>query len=240
MISFVIPAHNEEACIGQTLRALGRAAAAVGEPFEVIVVNDASTDRTAEIVQQHGVELVNVAHRKIAATRNAGARRAIGDILFFVDADTQANASVIRAGLRALRGGAIGGGCLFRYDGPMPLWAHVLYPIGALAARSLELVGGCFLFCRRTDFDAVGGFCEDYYAAEDLVFIRALKRHGRFVVPRPTVLTSNRKLWAMTFGRALKLLYQTAFRGDDMCRRREELGLWYGPEARDQQMEAQP
>ncbi len=240
MISFVIPAHNEEMCIGHTLRALDRAAATIGEPFEVIVVNDASTDRTAAIVQQHGVQLVNVAHRKIAATRNAGARCAVGDILFFIDADTQANAAAIRAGLRSLRHGAIGGGCVFRYDGPMPLWAHVLYPIGVSAGRMLELVGGCFLFCRRSTFDAVGGFCEDYYAAEDLVFIRALKRRGRFVVLRPTVLTSNRKLWNMTFGRALSLLYQTAFRGDDMCRRREELGLWYGPEARDQPAEAKP
>ena len=49
MISFVIPAHNEELHIGPTLQAVDESAREVGEPFEVIVVDDASTDRTASL-----------------------------------------------------------------------------------------------------------------------------------------------------------------------------------------------
>src|SRR5262249_43956453 len=97
------------------------AAEQVCQPYEVIVVNAASTDATALIATERGVRPVDVHYRQIAATRNAGARHAQGDILFFIDADTRADARAIRAGLRALEQGAVGGGCLFRYDEWTPL-----------------------------------------------------------------------------------------------------------------------
>ena len=194
MISFIVPAHNEEIHLGATLRAIRDAAREVGEPFEVIVVDDASTDRTAAIAEEQEALIVHVAHRQIAATRNAGARAARGDILFFVDADTLANAEAIRAALEALRGGAAGGGCVFRFDGTLPSWARVLYPVAVVTARIINLVGGCFLFCTREAFEAAGGFCDRFYAAEEAAFIKALKRVGRFVIPGPTVVTSGRKL----------------------------------------------
>ena len=49
VISFILPAHNEEALLGRTLSALHESARALGEPYEAIVANDASTDRTGEI-----------------------------------------------------------------------------------------------------------------------------------------------------------------------------------------------
>lgn len=52
MISFIVPAHNEQACLGRTLRAIHESACAVGQPYEIIVVGDASTDATAEILSQ--------------------------------------------------------------------------------------------------------------------------------------------------------------------------------------------
>src|SRR5206468_11328581 len=90
MISFIVPAHNEELLIGQALSALLKAAQANREFFEIIVVDDASTDRTAAIAREHNVRVISVNHRQIAATRNAGARQARGEYLFFVDADTLA------------------------------------------------------------------------------------------------------------------------------------------------------
>jgi glycosyltransferase involved in cell wall biosynthesis len=232
MISFVIPAHNEERLIAAALDSVHASAQSVGWPYEVIVVNDSSTDRTAEIAAAHGARVIDVSHRQIAATRNSGARAAQGDVLFFVDADTQANAAAVRDALRALDHGAVGGGCMFRYDGQIPWWAHVLHPIGITAARFLTIVGGAFLFCRKADFDAVGGFCERYYAAEEVVFIKALKRRGRIAVPWPTVLTSNRKLDRMSLGRAVAELWRFAARGPDVFQSRKGLDLWYGPEAR--------
>jgi glycosyltransferase involved in cell wall biosynthesis len=234
MISFIIPAHNEEACLPATLDALIAAADKVERPFEVIVVNDASTDATGEVARRRGVRVIDVGYRHIAATRNAGARAARGDILFFVDADTQANEGAIAAGLTAIEQGAVGGGCHFRYDGWIPWWARLLLPVGNAAGRLLAVAGGAFLFCRRSEFEAVGGFCERYFAAEDAAFVKALKRRGRFVVPRPTVLTSTRKLRTMSLWRAVAVLFRFAVRGPESYRSRDGLGLWYGPEARGQ------
>jgi len=160
MLSFIIPAHNEEYYLGATIQAVSTAAREVGVPFEVIVVNDASTDQTAAIAEANGVRLVHVQNRQIAATRNAGARAARGDVFFFVDADTLANPAVVRAALRALRYGAVGGGCVFSFDGAVPLWARTFYPVLVLVVRMLKLVGGCFLFCTREAFEGVGGFSE--------------------------------------------------------------------------------
>jgi glycosyltransferase involved in cell wall biosynthesis len=233
MISYVIPAHNEEMCLPGTLDVLFSVANQVGRPYEVIVANDSSTDRTAAIASERGARVIDVQHRQIAATRNAGARVASGDIIFFIDADTQANALAIRAALAALERGAVGGGCRFRYAGWIPWWARVLLPIGNATGRILGIVGGAFLFVRRSDFEAVGGFCERYYAAEEVVFARALRRRGRFVIPRAMVLTSNRKIRAIGLRRALTELFRFAIRGPESYVTRDGLGLWYGPEARE-------
>src|SRR5690349_12425649 len=122
MITFIIPAHNEEAWVGRCVSAIHSAMEAVGTAHEIIVVDDSSTDGTSSIAQQHGVRVLRVEHRHIAATRNAGAREARGDVLFFVDADTLVNAAVIQSALRTIREGAAGGGCLPRLEGWLPLW----------------------------------------------------------------------------------------------------------------------
>jgi glycosyltransferase involved in cell wall biosynthesis len=232
MISFVVPAHNEERHLGATLVALQSAARDVGEPYEIIVVDDASTDGTATIAREHGARVISVQHRHIAATRNAGAKAARGDVFFFVDADTQANAAAIRAGLRAIKSGAAGGGCAFRYDGHLPWWGRLLYPVGIAVGRIRRIVGGAFLFCPRSHFEAVGGFNIRYFAAEDLALIKALKKRGRFVIPRETVLTSSRKIDKVSLGRVLRMLLKLIIHGEEAYRSREGLELWYGPEAR--------
>src|SRR5688572_25807884 len=100
MISFIVPAHNEQPGLGRTLQAIHDSARAVGQPYEVIVVDDASTDATAEVAGQHNAIVVPVNHRQIAATRNSGGRAARGDRLFFVDADTTINTRAVAAALR--------------------------------------------------------------------------------------------------------------------------------------------
>jgi len=233
MISFIIPAYNEEAYLPATLDALVAAADKVGRDYEVIVVNDASTDATGQIARRRGVQVIDVEYRQIAATRNAGARAARGEILFFVDADTQANDGAIAGALAAIEQGAVGGGCHFRFDGQIPWWARILLPIGNAAGRMLKLVGGAFLFCRRSEFEAIGGFCERYFVAEELAFANALKGRGQFVIPRQTVLTSSRKFSRITLWRAVSLLARLALGNSEWQTRREGLDLWYGPEARD-------
>jgi GT2 family glycosyltransferase len=195
MTSFVVPAHNEAELLGRTLAALSPAARAVGEPWEVIVVNDASTDRTAEIAAAHGTRVVTVNHRKIAAARNAGARAATGDVLFFVDADTVVTVQSVRAAFRALHRGAVGGGCIARFDGPVPLYAAFLErAVLPVLLPLLRMAPGCFLFCTRAAYTAAGGFDEGLFWSEEVAFGNRLKRLGRFVILRERVATSGRKL----------------------------------------------
>jgi len=229
MLSFVVPAYNEQLLIGRTLGALHAAAGALPEPYEVIVADDASTDETAAIARAHGAQVVSVSHRQIAATRNAGAYRARGEFLFFVDADTLVPAAAVGEAVHVMRRGAVGGGCVFRVDGRLPLWARIVCPLAVPVMRRAKLVGGCALFCTHDAFLAVGGFDETYYATEELAFTAALKRRGRFVIPKACVTTSGRKLRTLPTREALTLLFRMLLGGPDRFRRREGLDVWYGP-----------
>src|SRR5688572_9725590 len=106
VISFVIPAYNEQMLLGRTLGALADAARALGQPFEILTVDDASTDGTAAVARERGARVVAVSHRQIAATRYAGAGAANGEMLFFVDADTVVTEAAVGAAVQAMRAGA--------------------------------------------------------------------------------------------------------------------------------------
>jgi glycosyltransferase involved in cell wall biosynthesis len=229
MISFIVPAHNEEALIGRTLVALHEAARVVGEPYEIRVVDDASTDRTADIARGHGARVVSISRRQIAASRNAGAQAAMGEHFIFVDADTVVSPEVVRAAVRSLRRGTVGGGCLFRFDGDVPLYADVLRHLAGPVCRAIGLTGGCFLFCTRRAFLAVGGFNESMFAAEELAFAQQLKRQGRFVILAECVTTSGRKVREHSALEIFSTLGRLALHGTSAFRRRDGLELWYGP-----------
>jgi glycosyltransferase involved in cell wall biosynthesis len=240
MISFVIPAYNEELLLGRTLRALNDAAGPSGEQFEVVVVDDASTDCTAAVAREHGARVVPVNHRQIAAARNAGAREAHGEVLIFVDADTVVTGAAVRAAIGAIRAGAAGGGCAFRFDGRLPLYGRLMEAMAAPLYRALGLASGCFLFCTRAAFRAAGGFDERLFGAEEAALSRALRRQGRFVVLREYVTTSGRKLRAHSAREVLGLLARLALAGPKSVRQRKGLELWYGERRTDPESAVAP
>jgi glycosyltransferase involved in cell wall biosynthesis len=231
VISFIIPAYNEEALLGATLTALNAAARAQPEPYEIIVVDDASTDRTRAVASEQGAHVVPVNNRQIAATRNAGAAVASGDWFFFVDADTVVNAEVIQAATRALRRGAVGGGCLLRMEGHLPFYGKVLQLALGPVCRAIKLAGGCFFFCTRAAFHAAGRFDETLYAGEEAALGSKLKHLGRFVIVGESVTTSGRKVRAYSALEMLKMGARLLVRGPQVFRQREGLEMWYGPRA---------
>src|SRR5213592_4895899 len=176
MISFIVPAHNEQASLGRTLEAIHKAARAVGQPYEIIVVDDASTDATPEIAAQNNARVVSVNHRQIAATRNSGARAAQGERFFFVDAETIISPGVLASALRSLDKGAAGGGAPARFEADAPLYARLLLLWLGLSMRVAGISGGAFMFCTRDAFRTVGGFDELLFGAEDAAISWALKR----------------------------------------------------------------
>ena len=232
MISFIVPAHNEESVLGATLAALHAAAAAVGVNYEIVVADDSSTDRTAAIAAASGATVVSVQHRHIAAARNAGARAARGDILFFVDADTLVPAACVQQSIAALDAGAVGVGAMALFDGHVPLYARCMLAVMVALFRALKFTGGCFMVCRRADFDAVGGWDERYFAGEEIHFARALKRRGRFAIIRDRVVTSGRKLRTYSAREIATTMLRLTVR-PGMTKRREALGLWYGERRQD-------
>ena len=233
LTSFIVPAHNEEALLAATLDAIHAAARAARLDYEVIVADDASTDRTAEIARAHAALVCPVALRQISAVRNAGARASRGAWLIFVDADTVVTPGAVSAATRALADGAIGGGAHVEWEGALPLWARMLAKGTLWTMTVATLAAGCFVFCTRAGFDAVGGFDETVYATEELWFSQALKRRGRFVILRETVVTSSRKLRSYSGFEVFRMTWPLLYRGRGVFRDRRHLALWYGDRRRD-------
>ncbi|GAB3359546.1 glycosyltransferase [Lysobacter tyrosinilyticus] len=228
MISFIVPAHDEALLIGATVQSLHEAARMLQLEYEVVVVDDASSDTTAAIASSLGTRVLRVEHRHIAATRNAGAVAALGARFVFVDADTQVNPSVLAAAMRALDAGAVGGGCTVQLAGPLRWYERMAMGLAMPTLRWTRIAPGCFQFCTRAAFEAAGGYDERYFAAEDIVLSRALARQGRFVMLRESVSTSNRKQHTYGVAAQARLLWRFALNGRRILRSREHLTLWYG------------
>src|SRR5438128_700525 len=204
MISFIVPAHNEEFELSSTLAAIQAASSNAAQPYEIIVVDDASTDATPDIAAQAGAKVVRINRRQIAAARNAGARAAQGEYLFFVDADTRINGSHINQAIPALEAGYAGGSARVAMDGFIPVWGRMLLRGFSSVYFGLNLGAGAFLFTTRRNYEAIGGFDEQYFVGEEVFFSLAMRKLGRFKVLREPIVTSGRKLRLYPAGQFLR------------------------------------
>ena len=227
MISFIVPAYNEEHELATTLAAIRTAADSATQPYEIIVVDDASTDATPEIASKAGARVVRINRRQIAASRNAGALAARGHYLLFVDADTRINRAHVTGAVAALVTGCSGGSALVAMDGLIPNWGRMLWRGLSVIYFGLNLGAGAFLFTTRRNFDAIGGFDEQYFAGEEVYLTLALKKLGRFSVLREPVVTSGRKLRMYPRKEFLREFFGVLARGPRGVRSRAKLGLWY-------------
>jgi len=191
--SVIIPAFNEERYLPRLVSSLGTAREAYrggGNAFEVIVVDNASTDRTAAIASSLGCRVVHVEKRAIASARNGGGRAASGEVLAFVDADTvRLHPRTFDAIDEALATGRYVGGAtgvtLERWSVGLAVTFALMVPLVWVTGMDTGLV-----FCRREDFLAVGGYDERRYFAEDVAFLVALRKLGRPRRQRLARLTS--------------------------------------------------
>ena len=188
-LSIIIPARNEAQNLPTLLRSL---AAQAARPHEIIVVNDASTDRTAEVAQEHGVRVVNSqplpeGWRGKTWACHQGAQAATGDLLLFLDADTWFEADGLRRVLAEFQ--AAGGGVLsvaphhavraFHEQFSAFFNLVMLAGTGAFTLRGDGLAPrgllGQFLLIERADYERVGGheavkgrILENFWLAEQL------------------------------------------------------------------------
>jgi glycosyltransferase involved in cell wall biosynthesis len=226
-VSFVVPAYNEEKCLGRALASIHGAARSLGLDYEIVVADDASTDATAAIAAAGGARVVAVNNRQISRTRNDGARAARGERLVFVDADTQVNPEVVAAAMAVMDAGAVGGGANAAFSDDAPRYAHAMLRTVLGIMRPLRLAAGCFLFCRRDALEAAGGWDERHFAGEEVMLSLALRRLGRFVMLDERVVTSPRKFTSRSLGETLWITAKLLARGLAGARRRETTQFWY-------------
>ncbi|MFG1946421.1 bifunctional polysaccharide deacetylase/glycosyltransferase family 2 protein [Nonomuraea sp. NPDC048826] len=192
-VSVIVPAYNEEAGIAATVRSL--VSTAYPGPVEVLVVDDGSTDRTAEAAaapRLPGVRVIRQANGGKAAALNTGIRHARHEILVMVDGDTVFEPGTIGHLVRRLadpRVGAVSGNTkVGNRRGLIGRWQHIEYVIGFnLDRRAFELldcmptVPGAVGAFRRAALVALGGVSTDTLA-EDTDLTMALCRAGWRVV----------------------------------------------------------
>jgi glycosyltransferase involved in cell wall biosynthesis len=178
--SVVIPAYNEEKLLPRLLDSLDVARAAYGpaDAVEVIVADNMSTDRTAQYAAARGCNVIKVEKRVIAAVRNGGARAARGDILAFVDADSQVHPRTFIEIDRALATGRVVGGATGARLERMSLGIAMVYLTLVPVAWTTGIDTGV-VFVRRKDFEELAGYDETRLVAEDIAFLLALKELGR-------------------------------------------------------------
>ncbi len=201
--SVIIPAFNEEELLPRTLTLLKEAMKSTPRLGEVIVVDNNSTDATGAVAARLGARVVSEPVNQISRARNVGARAAAGKHFIFLDADTEPTAALLEAALSRLDSGtSAGGGAYIELVGGRQPWAmRVLLPALSYGLMKIGICGGSFIFCSREAFQAVGGFSEKVYAAEDVFMSRALKAWGkrngkRFEVLRePPIRSSDRKIY---------------------------------------------
>lgn len=228
----IIPAYNEEKLLGECLNSIVKATAGFVDECEIIVVDNGSTDKTAAIACNSGAKVVFEPHRQIARARNAGAQAARGRFLFFVDADTTITAKLFKQAVNALKSGKItGGGARVAFSQPPQGLARFLLRCWLLVSKTMKLAAGCFIFCRKDAFTAVGGFDTRVYASEELGLSQRLKEFARkhkqrfIILDQLGVITSARKNeQTMIFLATILIftLFPAAVRFRQLC------FLWYG------------
>jgi len=205
--ALIIPAWNEAAFLGKTLDSvnvsLAKLEATSAHRGKLIVVDNNSTDDTAAIAVAHGASVVFEPHNQIARARNAGAATLDPDIdaLVFLDADSICSTQLLCEALDGLASGElVGGGSIIAPDKPIKGSAMRTISAWNWLSRKGHLAAGCFVFCRRDAFAAIGGFSERVYAGEELFLSRQLKRWGRKrgqrfrILSVDPVVTSVRKI----------------------------------------------
>ena len=199
--SLVIPAYNEANWLPALLDSVDAARARYRggmHAIEVIVANNASTDDTAGIAETRGCRVAHVERRLIAAARPGGAAMALGEIVCFIDADSRIHPNTFNAIEDVMaRGDAMVGATGVRPE----RWSIGIFCTWLLAVPLVYLMNmdAGVVFCRRRDFEAVGGYNEGFEFAEDVQLLADLKRLGRtrgqrFARARGAItITSSRK-----------------------------------------------
>jgi GT2 family glycosyltransferase len=235
-ISVVVPAFNEEHLLAKSLAQIKLAAKVFLQrhwEFELIVCDNNSTDRTAEIARTAGAIVIFEPINQIARARNSGAAAATGDWLIFVDADSCPGAELFsEVADQILFGKCLAGGCTLRLD-EYYLPAEIITGLWNCASRICKLLAGSFIFCDAATFRKIGGFNAELFAAEELELSKRLRQLARktgkriVILHRHPLTTSARKMRLYSKREHIRFFLHAIFNQRRTLRDREKAHLWY-------------
>jgi glycosyltransferase involved in cell wall biosynthesis len=176
--SVVVPALDEQADLGRSLRAIARAAQAIRTEVEVVVVVLDSEAPHARLAADTGAAVVQIGRPNINVARNVGAMLTTGQILVTIDADRVMSSVTFAEIERLLATGCYVGGAAIQNPERHSLAIDAVMLLTRLTTY-LNGLGGGMYWCRRGDFDAIGGFDERVTTIDDFDFARRLRAHGR-------------------------------------------------------------
>jgi glycosyltransferase involved in cell wall biosynthesis len=234
MYSFVIPAYNEEDYLGETIDKINYILKLVNSEikYEIIVCDNASTDKTPEIAKAKQCHLVNCSERSISKTRNTGAKVAKGDWIIFLDADSYPSEDLIREIITYEKSDKyIGFGACVKVIGGKK-WFRFALESKNWSMKKFNWCLGGFICCKKDAYNDIGGFDENIYAFEEEYFIKKLKTKSnkldmRFKVLESCFYTSGRKSESLTFVGFFKLTVNIWFNKKQTIRSRDKMKYWY-------------
>ncbi|HEX3800595.1 MAG TPA: glycosyltransferase [Verrucomicrobiae bacterium] len=235
-ISIVIPAFNEEKLIAATLTAIQHARGAFqlrGWESELIVCDNNSTDRTAEIARAGGATVVFEPMNQIGRARNCGAAAATGDWLIFVDADSHPSRELFNDVADKIQTGRyLFGGSTVKLDAHYS-FARFIVEGWNWISRIWKYAAGSFIFCETAAFRQIGGFDTKLFASEEIDLSQRLKELARanrkrgIILHRHPLITSARKIHLYSSKEHLLFLARTVFGLGRTLKSREACHTWY-------------
>jgi glycosyltransferase involved in cell wall biosynthesis len=198
-LSFVIPAYNEEHYLPACLESILAQSGDLGDQVEIIVVNNASSDRTREVALSYpGVTVVDEVRKGLPFARQAGFAASRGELIANVDSDSRLTPGWVKQVLETFAEFERKGKSLVALSGPVVyydltaservsvqlfyLLAFVLYAMNRYVLRAGSMVQGGNFVLRRDELASIGGFNTSIaFYGEDTDIARRLNRVGKVV-----------------------------------------------------------
>lgn len=203
--SIIIPAHNEENYIGECLESVKLAEQEVPDcRVQIIVMANRCMDKTAEISEKFGAQVIDNQDKCISMIRNAGVRAAQGDIIVTIDADSRMSKGSLKEIAEMLESGKyVGGGTSSKFErvslGILCSGAYVAVNLIPIMWKNKAALSGGMFWCYKRDFEMIGGFDESLISLEDMDFAARLNKLGvnrgqkYGTLKKSYILTSSRK-----------------------------------------------
>ena len=235
-LSVIVPAFNEEQLILDCLNSIQESVSANSKPgftYEIIVVDNNSTDKTAQLATQAGAIVVFEPINQIGRARNAGAAVATGDWLLFVDADSLLNVNMVADILQMIESRKyVGCGSVMRMPN-LPWWGNAAMQLWTVLSITFRWASGALVVCRTDAFRDVGGFNQELFAADEIDLSQLLKKWGHkrglkfTILTRHPLITSPRKVQLYTGREIAMQFFSVLLSPRKVLQNKKKLPIWY-------------